>query len=309
MKKKNFIIFIFAGIALLGVSFLKAPTATAQELDFEFYKEHIYMNTTVNGKPARLILDTGASDIMLDSTFLADSGLTFAKKGRARISGAGNGTEECSIIVDGVTVALGGRKFKPQFTAILDFREILESDKVDGLIGMKYLSDKVIKIDYKNQKITFLDKLNPEMAKSFSAVPIEWDPKHPGTSMFPMEVTLPSGKVIAGKALLDTGAGVAVSFNATGAARFKLDEIEGKKPYEKKHGGVGGADNGFKFDIDGIKVGGLSVPVKEGYFSTNKNGAMAKASYIAIIGNKYWKNFDLILDVRNNKLYLKLITD
>ena len=36
---------------------------------------------------------------------------------------------------------------------------------------------------------------------------------------------------------------------------------------------------------------------------------MMKASYIAIIGNKYWKNFDLILDVRNNKLYLKLITD
>ena len=307
MKKKNFLTFL--GIALLSIPFLLPQTASAQELDFEYYKDHIYLSTTVNGKPARLILDTGASDIMLDSTFLADSGLTFAKKGKARISGAGNGTEDCSIIVDGVTVALGGRKFKPQFTAILDFREIIESDKVDGLIGMKYLSDKVIKIDYKNRKITFLDKLQPGMTDGYTAVAVAWNPKQPGMTTLPMEVSLPSGKTIAGKALLDTGAGVAISFNAAGAARFKLDELADKKPYEKKHGGVGGADNGFKYGISSIKVGGLSAPVTEGYYSTNKDGAMAKAGYDAIMGNKYWKNFDLILDVRNNKLYLKLTSD
>lgn len=303
MKIRN--ILTLLGIALLGIPFLLPLSATAQELDFEFYKDHIYLNTTVNGKAARLILDTGASDILLDSTFLANSGLTFAQRGKARISGAGNGTEECPIIIGGVTVALGGRQFKPQVTAIINFREILESEKVDGLIGMKYLSDRVIKIDYKNRKITFLNKLSPEMTAGFTAVPVSWDPKKPGVTTFRMEVSLPSGQTVAGKALLDTGAGVAINFNSAGAARFKLNELKDKTAYDKKHGGIGGSDKGYKFAINGIKVGGLSAPVTEGSYSTNQNGAMAEGGYDAIMGNIFWKNFDLILDVRNNKLYLK----
>ena len=298
MKKKNFLLFL--GIALLGIPSLLPQSASAQGLDFEFYKDHIYLHTTVNGKPARLILDTGASDILLDSTFLA-----FAQRGKARISGAGNGTEECPIIIGGVTVALGGRQFKPQVTAIINFREILESEKVDGLIGMKYLSDRVIKIDYKNRKITFLNKLSPEMTAGFTAVPVSWDPKKPGVTTFRMEVSLPSGQTVAGKALLDTGAGVAINFNSAGAARFKLNELKDKTAYDKKHGGIGGSDKGYKFAINGIKVGGLSAPVTEGSYSTNQNGAMAEGGYDAIMGNIFWKNFDLILDVRNNKLYLK----
>lgn len=40
----------------------------AQEHNFEFISNHIYLNAEVNGKPARLVFDTGSSDVYLDST-------------------------------------------------------------------------------------------------------------------------------------------------------------------------------------------------------------------------------------------------
>ena len=41
----------------------------AQEHNFEYISNHIYLNAEVNGKPARLVFDTGSADVYLDSTW------------------------------------------------------------------------------------------------------------------------------------------------------------------------------------------------------------------------------------------------
>ena len=55
----------------------------AQEHTFEFISNHIYLKADVNGKPARLVFDTGSTDVYLDSTWLAGSGIKYPQMGES----------------------------------------------------------------------------------------------------------------------------------------------------------------------------------------------------------------------------------
>lgn len=57
----------------------------AQEHNFEFISNHIYLNAEVNGKPARLVFDTGSADVYLDSTWLSESGIKYTQMGNAMV--------------------------------------------------------------------------------------------------------------------------------------------------------------------------------------------------------------------------------
>lgn len=40
-------------------------------------------------------------------------------------------------------------------------------------------------------------------------------------------------------------------------------------------------------------------------YHTAKKGSMASTNYIANLGNEVWSRFDIILDLADNKIYLK----
>lgn len=40
-------------------------------------------------------------------------------------------------------------------------------------------------------------------------------------------------------------------------------------------------------------------------YHTDKKGSMASTNYIANLGNEVWSRFDIILDLADNKIYLK----
>ena len=176
----------------------------AQEHTFEFISNHIYLNAEVNGKPARLVFDTGSSDVYLDSTWLSESGIKYARMGKAMVRGAGNEAKKTTLIFSGVNVSMNGSQYSPQMVPVIDLRAIL-GDTADGIFGLKDLKEKIIVIDYKNEKLTLLDKLASAQTEGFSRIPIETDSNNPGKILVPIDVTVIPGKVISGKALLDTG--------------------------------------------------------------------------------------------------------
>ena len=277
----------------------------AQEHNFEFISNHIYLNAEVNGKPARLVFDTGSSDVYLDSTWLSESGIKYARMGKAMVRGAGNEAKKTTLIFSGVNVSMNGSQYSPQMVPVIDLRAIL-GDTADGIFGLKNLKEKIIVIDYKNEKLTLLDKLASAQTEGFSRIPIETDLNHPGKILVPIDVTVIPGKVISGKALLDTGSGKCLEFTSKAAAKYGLDKIQEKNPFYYKHGGVGGESAGYEFAVDKVTAGSVLLSQGKARYSTDKAGAMASDEYIAVAGNEIWRHFTIIIDLSKSVLFLNI---
>ncbi len=276
----------------------------AQEHNFEFISNHIYLNAEVNGKPARLVFDTGSTDVYLDSTWLSESGIKYQQMGIAMVRGVGNEAKRTTLIFSGVCISMNGKKYTPQMVPVIDLLAIL-GDKANGIFGLKYLMGKVITINYKNGKLTLSDKLTKDQIEGFTRIPIETDKNHPGRILIPIEVSVTQGKVISGKALLDTGSGQGLEFTSKAAAKYGLDKIEDKVHFHYEYGGVGGESAGYEFGIEKATTGNLQLFQGKARYSTDNAGAMSSDKYIAILGNDIWQHFTLIIDLSNSELYLK----
>ena len=273
----------------------------AQEHDIEFISNHIYLKADVNGKPAHLVFDTGSADVYLDSTWLAKSGIKYPQMGKAMVRGAGNEARKTTIVFSGVSISMGGKQYAPQMVPVIDLRAIL-GDAADGIFGLRDLKGKVITVDYRNRKLTLSDKAQTE---GFTRIPIQTSPNHPGQILIPIEVTVSPGKVISGKALLDTGSGQGLEFTSKAATKYGLDKIEDKVRFHYEHGGVGGESAGFEFGIDKVTAGNILLSQGKARYSTDNAGAMACEDYIAVIGNGLWQHLTLILDLSKSVLYLR----
>ena len=273
----------------------------AQEHDIEFISNHIYLKADVNGKPAHLVFDTGSADVYLDSTWLAKSGIKYPQMGKAMVRGAGNEARKTTIVFSGVSISMGGKQYAPQMVPVIDLRAIL-GDAADGIFGLRDLKGKVITVDYKNRKLTQSDKSQTE---GFTRIPIQTSPNHPGQILIPIEVTVSPGKVISGKALLDTGSGQGLEFTSKAAIKYGLDKIEDKVRFHYEHGGVGGESAGYEFGIDKVTAGNILLSQGKARYSTDNAGAMASEDYIAVIGNGIWQHLTLILDMSKSILYLR----
>ena len=273
----------------------------AQEHDIEFISNHIYLKADVNGKPAHLVFDTGSADVYLDSTWLAKSGIKYPQMGKAMVRGAGNEARKTTIVFSGVSISMGGKQYAPQMVPVIDLRAIL-GDAADGIFGLRDLKGKVITVDYRNRKLTLSDKAQTE---GFTRIPIQTSPIHPGQILIPIEVTVSPGKVISGKALLDTGSGQGLEFTSKAATKYGLDKIEDKVRFHYEHGGVGGESAGYEFGIDKVTAGNILLSQGKARYSTDNAGAMASEDYIAVIGNGIWQHLTLILDLSKSILYLR----
>lgn len=273
----------------------------AQEHDIEFISNHIYLKADVNGKPAHLVFDTGSADVYLDSTWLAKSGIKYPQMGKAMVRGAGNEARKTTIVFSGVSISMGGKQYAPQMVPVIDLRAIL-GDAADGIFGLRDLKGKVITVDYRNRKLTLSDKAQ---AEGFTRIPIQTSPNHPGQILIPIEVTVSPGKVISGKALLDTGSGQGLEFTSKAATKYGLDKIEDKVRFHYEHGGVGGESAGYEFGIDKVTAGNILLSQGKARYSTDSAGAMASEEYIAVIGNGVWQHLTLIIDLSKSVLYLR----
>lgn len=276
----------------------------AQEHNIEFISNHIYLKADVNGKPARLVFDTGSTDVYLDSTWLAGSGIKYPQMGKAMVRGAGNEARKTVIIFSGVNISMNGRQYAPQMVPVIDLRAIL-GDVADGIFGLKDLTGKVITIDYKNCTLSLSDKITSDQTEGFTRIPIQTSPNHPGQILIPIEVTVSPDKVISGKALLDTGSGQGLEFTSKAATEFGLDKIEDKVRFHYEHGGVGGESAGYEFGIDKVTAGNILLSQGRARYSTDHAGAMASDDYIAVIGNGIWKHLTLIIALSKSVLYLR----
>ena len=139
---------------------------------------HVYIQGTLTDTiPVSLIYDTGADRLYLDKDYMQLSafGKSPLKKGKARMSGAGNdGAETVDIIINPLTLQTGSVRHTETITPVINLREIL-GRHTDGMIGNNALWTKPLIINYTEGYLLPIDAVTPDMTDGYVRLPAQFN--------------------------------------------------------------------------------------------------------------------------------------
>lgn len=108
---------------------------------------------TLNGKPCKFIVDSGASISLVDASFLEEYGLSSVSGSTGTINGFGGASQIIDLNV--ATLGLGGIKFNHFFRSqnISNVLKAMPVSGVVGIIGSDFFSLYDVIIDYKTSAL------------------------------------------------------------------------------------------------------------------------------------------------------------
>lgn len=286
-------------LTLMAVVLCLGHVAGQQELVKITYFGHLYVESNINGHPARLAFDTGSPYTCVDSTYLADNKLRYKNVGQAKMGGSGNGLEMVRFIMNGLVYSVAGKEYQSNISPIIQLKPVL-GDLADGILGVDNMGGKVIVIDYVGEQMGFWDRVGD--TGGFTSIPIRYE----NSRIFvPLKVVLDDRRTIEGEGLMDLGSGSSVDFTSVVAEQYGMKDITPQMPYTFTVGGIGGKSYGSDFRAKSASVGGFTLNNITVEYSKNTSGALSGKEYIALIGNDVWERFDMILDLAGKRLYLR----
>ena len=286
-------------IATIGVFLCCSLVMAQQQMNKVCCYGHIYLETTVNGHPARLAFDTGAPYTCIDSTYLADSKLQYKNIENAQMGGAGNNVENVLIILNELTYIVADKEYISKISPIIQLKPIL-GDQADGILGIDNMGGKIIAINYVDEMMGIWDKIGD--TNGYTSIPIRYEDDR---IYVPMKIVIRDGNTIEGETLIDLGSAGTVTLTSLVASQHSLKTISPQMHYSCIYGGIGGSSSGSDFRAKSVTVGSYTLNDITMDYSDNTEGALSEGEYIAIVGNDFWERFDMIIDLSGKRLYLK----
>lgn len=228
----------------------------------------IYVTVHINGNeniPLKFLLDTGATDIVINSNSSRTKGIISFNKYVSNNSA--NSSEIIPATDNSQTIKVG-----KQVISQLKFISIsYPPDIWDGVLGLSFLKNFDVVIDYKQRNI-FLYKCgngNKIASKEYIELDFEYRMGVPVTQI-----------------------GICIN-EKTYSVYVEIDS---------------GSDRVFDLNTHFVKNNNLIGTKKPfpGAFSTVKNGIQASDTMDGVIGNNLLQRFNQIYDFKNNKIYLEV---
>ena len=220
----------------------------------------------------------------------------------ANLPGVGNEPQKVPIILNEVECTVNNSIYKTRQVPILQLKPVL-GDIADGIIGLAHFSNQVMQISYADEYIKTYDDISGTDISGYSRVPMRREHDRLFLRAF---VQINDGLKIEGEFLLDLGAGG--SFMLTSNVGYKYDlgkVVEKKIKYSTIAGGIGGKSDRYVIRAEKAGLGefAFNQPIID--YSLDHGGALASKKYLGLIGNEILDRFDIMIDFKNNYLYLK----
>lgn len=253
--------------------------------------------------PARLVFDTGAAGLYVDSTWLAASGYAPQRVSRAFMpGGAGSQMTQVRILYDTLSFRIDTLAWRSDgLVPVMNLRVILGRD-ADGIVGQRFFRDRCVAFDLRRG---YMRGAAADTLESAGFVRLDAERQHDFIYVS-ARVALDSLHDAEGRFLLDMGCRDAVVLTARAAREAGFDDFSGRKVgYATLSGGVGGAASSCFCRAAGITLGGhafKNVPVE---VSRNESGFLARTDIVGIIGNELLERFDFAIDFVAPALWLR----
>ena len=284
INKKNSLILLSS---LLSCSIFLVSCAK-KSIQIE-YNGHIYIKTKIeNTIYGNFMYDTGAKEIILDTSFCKKNNLIFKITQDTKIGGIGNTIQNAKIVSDTLTYKIDKKTNFSNKTYLLGLRNFL-GQKTDGILGVNSFKDRPHKIDFINKKISFIKN-----TKNYDSINLIFD----GDKIYiPVTYTINKEEYM-GKFILDLGSSVTVLNSSNKISTNNLGDFE-------SIGGIGGKTSGETIFINQFNLGKQSLYSFPIDVSNDTNGALSSSNHQGLIGNDVLDDFDIIIDLKKSKLYIK----
>ncbi len=265
------------------------------------YCGYILVPVSVDSIKGNFLLDTGAQNVHFDSIFYYSNPFAFNYLKEVKIWGIGNSFQIATLIRDTIFFQLNDESYKTRNIVVHSLKPI-GGDFIDGLVGLKFFTNKVLEINYPRQFINIFSTIDSVDISEYSSMPIE---RQDGQIFVNLKFKLNEKVSFHGKYMVDIGSSLS-TITSSAAYNFKFSEaIENKVGYYTKYGGVGGYSAGFDFIADSLSISNFFLKNVNMSYSTDTAGLMASEDFYGIIGNNILERFDVIFDFNNDSLYLK----
>lgn len=297
----------------LAISFLTGACNSTSKEEEAFhacmrpaFHSHIYLPVTISDSiRGQFVFDTGATGFYLDSLFYAENFSSQAYPlGKALLQGAGVEQKMTPLVAIPLAFSIDtlSGEYQSSITPLIELKEIL-GRKADGIVGKDFFgatAGKYLAIDYLHGRFAVASTL-PDTS-GYRRIALEL---HNGQLFLHTRISI-SGKQIEGPFLLDTGCGGSIILTRSTAQQYALEQLPCEKArYRFYPGGIGGYSEQTNLlaqeaVLDTFRLKDLSVA-----YSSDTAGALSSRDYLGLIGNKILNRFDVILDLKDNYLYLR----
>lgn len=288
-------------VALLGPALVRAQTAsfesgkTSTTIQAQMVGRYFQFDVRVNGKPVKLILDTGAGLNVLTPEAAERLGV----KGGIEVQAQGAGSERTKArLVTLDSFQVGDAVVSKDQAVVIPLPEALQCD---GLVGYSFIRHFATTFDYANARLTFTDP------KAF--VP----PVEAGRTELKIVQNHPRIKgALEGQEgwfTLDTGANGTLTVLTPFSEANKLPEKQGAGKPRIVGKGVGGFTMGSPVTLGSLTLGGFQVPAVPSILSAQRDGAFAATDAIGNVGAEILSRFVFTLDYVAKKAYFMKASD
>ncbi len=271
----------------------------ALRIPFELSGNLVLLQATVNNSaPLWFILDTGATDSVIDSQLAK----TLSLKVIGRTVGTGGAGTATALIFRGTTLKL--RNVEAVNLTLygfpLDSLSAPFGRRISGVIGNDILKQLVVEVDYVSQVLNFYEPASYQYSGAGVVIPITLE----GYPFVRARITLDGRRVIEGKFEIDSGATNAIMFNTPFVDRNKL--LEGiSKSNQVRTGGLGGSAVAFSGRLKSMSLGSLQLENLIARFSRARRGDDASAKYDGLIGDDILRRFRVVFDYSRRRMMLE----
>lgn len=295
MKRKMLVTIFFAcftfvscnsGTSKVSVKDKQRDSIALQKtIPFEYdnLKKGIILDAIVNDTlHLKALFDTGAFGVAMSGTF--------SKKG--------NNSHD-RVVKDTVTpfkLQIGSWTYKQPSTEYINNKLLFDFHGCDLIFSTIFFKGQIIEISFEHHYIKELENL--DSLEGYDKIPFRllngWLPLVKGKACV-------KGKTIEGEFVIDTG------YNGTiiiGPSLVKKHDLSTKDDFEFESVGIQKNNKNVRIEADTIQIGCNYITNTIAFLETETTSNLPEGG---LIGNKFFDNFSVVLDFKDNYLCLKPI--
>jgi predicted aspartyl protease len=291
---------VFSFLAVLALTQGAWAGESASCIPFDPANHQVVLSARVNGRDSlSLILDTGSQGSVLDEETAKRLGLVAI--GRQRSTGSG-GEQEGST-VDGVQVELPGFELSDQSMDTLSLGDLSAhaGRRLDGILGHPVFERAVVEIDYARRCVRLYDPERFDYSGRGAVVPIDLLELHPYVTA---RLTLPGGRTITGRFVIDTGASSSIVLSPDTVEREDVLAAVGKTITAQSRG-IGGTTENRVGRAERLDIGGLSLAKPLIVLPPSGAGRVSAPGTLGNIGGGILRRFKVTFDYARRQLILE----
>jgi hypothetical protein len=274
-------------------------------IKFENHNNLIVVPIVLNNiLPLKFILDTGLKTAILTDRYYSDL-LDINYSRSIPVVGADGNVLVEAFVANNVTLSLPGITGRGQTLLALgeDFLQLKSymGLEIHGIIGYELFQRYVVEIDYDLEVITFYEPETFKQPRNYETLDITIEESKP---YIEAEVVQQDNSKLSGKFLIDTGASIAISLDASADEEIFIPE---KKIEALLGRAIGGDISGFISRTKEVKFGSLQFyDVLTSYPNPGSyTEALRIPGRIGTIGGNILNRANVIFDYPNKKIYVR----